>query len=109
LKVRFTLGSGGQADMPEPTLSADTVAKVVEATTGARIESDLLVQRIEVAILNSAANQCYAVESAKYFYNSIWHKADAPGVREEGPLPDPKPTLNVLRDWPALRPIRGRA
>src|SRR6516164_8363978 len=59
-------------------LLADTVAKVVEATTGARIESDLLVQRIEVAILNSAANQCYAVLSAKYFYNSIGTSATLP-------------------------------
>ena len=51
--------------------SADTVAEVVAVTIGARIESDLLVQRIEVAILNSAAKQCCVVESAKYFYNSI--------------------------------------
>ena len=48
--------------------SADTVAEVVAVTAGARIESDLLVQRIEVSILNSAANQYYAVESAKHFY-----------------------------------------
>jgi hypothetical protein len=28
---------------------------------------------------------------------------------QEGPLSDPKPTSNVVRNWPALHPVRGRA
>ena len=45
------------------------------------LKAHLLVQRIKVAILNSAANQCYAVESAKYFYNSIGTTQTYPDVR----------------------------
>jgi hypothetical protein len=71
--VRYAPDNGAKADIAGGPSCADTVAEVVAVTTGARIESDLLVQRIKVAILNSAANQCYAVESAKYFYNSICH------------------------------------
>ena len=72
--VRYDPNSGAKADMVGGPSCADTVAKLAKVTRGARIESDLLVQRIEVAILNSAANQCYAEESVKYFYNSICHR-----------------------------------
>ena len=82
---------------------ADTVAKVVEATTGARIESDLLVQRIKVAMLNSAANQCYAVESAKYFYNSIGTTRTSRDVRSCAAI---RGIADIKRAWsegPELR------
>ena len=63
--VRYTPDCGAKADIAGGPSCADAVAKVVEATTGARIESDLLVQRIEVALLFTVANQCCAPELAK--------------------------------------------
>src|SRR6516162_4695974 len=35
-----------------------------------------------------------------------WHEADALDALEEGPLSNPKPTSDVVRDSPVLRPIR---
>src|SRR5262245_8233501 len=47
--------------------------KSPEGMPGARIESQAHTRRIEVAKIRSAANQCCAPQSAKYFCNTICH------------------------------------
>src|SRR5262245_28844625 len=45
--------------------------KSPEGMPGARIESQARTRRIEVAKIHSAVNQCCALQSAKYFCNTI--------------------------------------
>ena len=54
-----------------PALPSIVLQNSWEDIFGATIESETRMQRIEVALRHSATNQCCAIESAKYFCNTI--------------------------------------